>query len=214
MNSSNILENLCQIFEQKIIDNKLLFQFKSENVSQLKTTLKIYILEFLLDSNDKYAKIEKSNDIWFIQENSENSELCFKYIELMINLINAEKLNEVNINNEIDMFINTKIGNKVFYLISILNKFYLPDTINLLFIGFALGESQEFIRNNFFVNLKELLFLAKSEITQFDKKMNICSLNENILECINVYFLFLIFFRKDIDSMNSIKSFLFTIFYL
>ena len=209
MNSSNILENLCQIFEQKIIDNKLLFQFKSENVSQLKTTLKIYILEFLLDSNDKNAKIAKSNDIWFIQENSENSELCFKYIELMINLINAEKLNKVNINNEIDMFINTKIGNKVFYLISILNKFYLPDTINLLFIGFALGESQEFIRNNFFVNLKELLFLAKSEITQFDKKMNICSLNENILECINVYFLFLIFFRKDIDSINSIKSFLF-----
>ena len=79
MNSSNILENLCQIFEQKIIDNKLLFQFKSENVSQLKTTLKIYILEFLLDSNDKNAKIAKSNDIWFIQENSENSELCFKY---------------------------------------------------------------------------------------------------------------------------------------
>ena len=84
MNSSNILENLCQIFEQKIIDNKLLFQFKSENVSQLKTTLKIYILEFLLDNNDKNAQITKSNEIWFIRDNSENSELCFKYIEIMI----------------------------------------------------------------------------------------------------------------------------------
>ena len=209
MNSINIFEKLSQIFKQEKINNELFNTLRVENASKLKTTLKIYILEFLLDKEDKNAGIKESNDIWFIKDNDENIELCYKYIELLINLLKYDKLSEINIFNEIDVFINTKVGNKVFYLISILNKFLLHEQIILLFVGFALGEKKEFIRNNFIANLQYLLSLAKSKKTSIDNKMNIYSLKENILETLNVYFMFLLKIKKDFNSINSLEEFLF-----
>ena len=84
MNSINIFEKLSQIFKQEKINNELFNTLRVENASKLKTTLKIYILEFLLDKEDKNAGIKESNDIWFIKDNDENIELCYKYIELLI----------------------------------------------------------------------------------------------------------------------------------
>ena len=43
MNSTNIFENLSQIFQRQEINNKLFNELKVENASKLKTTLKIYI---------------------------------------------------------------------------------------------------------------------------------------------------------------------------
>ena len=212
MNSTNIFENLSQIFQRQEINNKLFNELKVENASKLKTTLKIYILEFLLDEKDSNAQIKKSDDIWFIRDNVDNLELCYKYIELLFNLLKSDKLAEINIFNEIDIFINTKVGNKIFYLISILNKFFLPEMITLLFVGFALGEHKEFIRNNYLKNLEDLLILAKSKKTFIDNKMNICLLNENILELLNIYFMFLLNIKKDFKSINSLEKFLFIIF--
>ena len=68
MNDTNIYETLCQIFQQKDIDNKLLKKLKLENLSKAKTTIKIYILEFLIDSEDKKSIIKDLNDIWFIKD--------------------------------------------------------------------------------------------------------------------------------------------------
>ena len=210
MNSTNIFENLSQIFQRQEINNKLFNELKVENASKLKTTLKIYILEFLLDEKDSNAQIKKSDDIWFIRDNVDNLDLCYKYIELLFNLLKSDKLAEINIFNEIDIFINTKVGNKIFYLISILNKFFLPEMITLLFVGFALGEHKEFIRNNYLKNLEDLLILAKSKKTFIDNKMNICLLNENILELLNIYFMFLLNIKKDFKSINSLEKFLFS----
>ena len=66
----------------------------------------------------------------------------------MINLSKKEDHSKVNIYKEVELFINTEIGNKLVYMISLLNKLNLSPPIILLFIGFLLGEKKDFIRNS------------------------------------------------------------------
>ena len=210
MNDTNIYETLCQIFQQKDIDNKLLKKLKLENLSETKATIKIYILEFLIDSEDKKSIIKDLNDIWFIKDKIEKVEIYFKYIEIMVNLLKEDDLSKVNIYKLIEIFIlDIEFGNKIFYLLSILNKFYLPDLVILLFIGFVLGEKKNFIKINYEINLQDLLLMLNSKCSSIDPKMNIFSLNEKILEMINMYVFFKIHLKKDNNSIDSLENYLF-----
>lgn len=57
------LKQQCKIFQQKDIDNELLKKLKFENLSQTKTTIKTYILKFLLAKEEKSFIIKDLNDI-------------------------------------------------------------------------------------------------------------------------------------------------------
>ena len=207
MNVNKLYADLCQIFKEKSINSKLLKQLESECLPKIGNTLKIYILKFLCDLTDKDLLIENSNDLWFIKDKSENIEICCKYIELMINLLKKDEPSEIKIYYEIEIFFDSEIGNKLIYIISILNKLYLPEQIILLFIGFFLGEKKEFIQKNYLKNLQDLLKIAKSDII-INNKMRITYLKDEILEIINLYIFFLINISEDENSFNSIKNYL------
>ena len=207
MNADNLYPNLCQIFENKCINKNLVSKYEEERIPQIKSTINLFILQFLLNPDDKEPIIESTNDIWFLKDKVENINVFYKYIELMINLSKKEDHSKVNIYKEIELFINTEIGNKLVYMISLLNKLNLSPQINLLFIGFLLDEKKEFIRNNYIKNLQNLLSEAGSDIN-ISPKMNIISLNEDILEIINLYIFFLINKENEKTSINSLKNYL------
>ena len=161
----------------------------------------------MLNQDDVNHFIKSSNDIWFIKDKASNIDLIIKYIELMINLIKTDDFSKINIYKEIEIFINTEIGNKLIYIISIINKLYLPEQINLLFIGFLLGEKKEFIKTNYLKNFQNLLSLAGSDIV-INSQMKIFSLSEEILEVLNLFIFFLINIEEDKNSINSLKKFL------
>ena len=72
-----------------------------------------------------------------------------------------QKLIYINI---IEIFLeNVESGNKIFYLLSIINKLYLLDLVILLFIGFVLGEKKNFIKKNIVINLQDLLMMLNSK---------------------------------------------------
>ena len=53
----------------------------------------------------------------------------------MVNSLKEYGFSKVNIYNKIEIFIeNVESGNKIFYLLSIINKLYLLDLVILLFI--------------------------------------------------------------------------------
>ena len=204
MNSDEVYQHLVQIFEKKEIDYKLFEELKQESVSKLKTIYKIYLLEFFSDPEDKKIVIKNKKDFWFLNENVDNLILVYKYIELMIKLIQTKESSSINIYQELEIFINTTIGNKVLYIMSIINKLNLPSNIYLLFIGFILGEKKDFIKKNYIANLQDLLQMIKSDIKNINPNMPITSLDENTLEILNLYFIFKIYKNK---NKNTIESF-------
>lgn len=93
-------------------------------------------------------------------------------------------------------------------MLSIVNKFFLPDTINLLFIGFVLGKSTNFIKKNYCQNLQDLLAMAESDIEDINSEMKIASINKEILETLNLYIVFLLFKKKYKKSILNLKNYL------
>ena len=221
MNFDEVCQHLIQIFEKKEINYKLFVELKQESVSKLKTIYKIYLLEFFIDPEDKKIAIKNKNDFWFLKENMDNLNLVYKYIKLMIKLIQTKESSSINIYQELEIFINTTIGNKILYIISIINKLNLPSNIYLLFIGFILGERKDFIKKNYIANLQDLLKMIKSDIKNINPNMPITSLDENILEVLNLYFIFKLYKNKDKNSIesfenaliNSLQNFNINIFY-
>ena len=210
MNFQETYQQLNQIFEQKEINNELLAELKNRRIAEIKTTLKIYLLEFLIDPEDKKATIKTEKDFWFYNENAETTNLINKYIELMINLIKTDKFFSINIFKDMEIFINSNIGNKIIYMFSILNILDLPDNIYLLFLGFILGEKKDFIKKNYISNLKDLLGIIKSNILNINEQMPISLLDENNLEILNLYFFFKMFKPRDKISIDSIENALFS----
>ena len=86
MNFDAVCQHLIQIFKKKEIDYKLFEELKQESVSKLNTTYKIYLLEFFIAPEDKKMVIKNNNDFWFLNENMNNLNLVYKYIDLMIKL--------------------------------------------------------------------------------------------------------------------------------
>ena len=82
----------------------------------------------------------------------------------MVNSPKEYDLSKVNIYKIIEIFIeNVEFGNKIFYLLSIINKLYLLGLVILLFIGFVLGEKKNFIKKDYAINLQDLLMMLNSK---------------------------------------------------
>ena len=210
MDSCEIFQKLKQVFDQQDINHELLNKLEQKTVHLNKNTLKIHLLYFLMDKNDKTASIKNPKDLWFIKENPDNIKLIIQYVNFMINLINKDDYFNMNIYKEMEEFITTDISNKLIYILSITNNCSLNDWINFLFLGFVIGESKDFIRKNYIENLQDLLILIKSYIT-LNPNMSICSLEENILEVLNIYVFFkspLFKDKVDKESINSIENYL------
>lgn len=59
MNSDDIYQRLCQLFSQRDINYDLMNKLNKMSVSNLNNTIKIYLLQFLMDQEDKTAHIQK-----------------------------------------------------------------------------------------------------------------------------------------------------------
>ena len=205
MDSNEIFQKLKKVFDQQDINYELLNNLKRKTVHLNKNTLKVHLLYFLMDKNDKTATIKNPKDLWFIKENPDNLNLIIQYVNFMINLINKDDYTNMNIYKEMEEFVITDIGYRLIYILSILNNCYVSDWINFLFLGFLIGECKDFIRKNYIENLQDLLILINSHIT-LNSNMSICSLKENILEVLNIYVFFKSPLFKDKSDENSIKS--------
>ena len=208
MNPADIYQNLCEIFNTREISNELFQKLKKLNKSDFKTTIKLYLLQFLIDKEDKTAVIRNLNDIWFLKENITDKDIIIKYINLIGEMLKVDSFYKLNIYKDIEILMVPSIEEKISLIISILNHLYYPELILLLFIGFVLGEKIEFIKKNYIRNLKDLLKTVKSDITNIDSNMNIISLDKNILETLHLYIFFLTNKKSDKKSINSIKNLL------
>ena len=185
MDSPDIYQLICEIFKEKEINYDLMVKLNQKSTSDIKTTIKIYLLQFLFDQEDKTAHILNKNDVWFIRENPENVNMINKYIILLNNIIKRDDISSIDIIKEIESFIDTDIGTKLIYIISILNKFNLQNIIYLKFLGFIIGEKKDFIKRNYLLNLQNLL-----EQVDTPSKIYINSTSENTLEILNLYIFF------------------------
>ena len=208
MNSDDVYERLLETFDHRDINYDLVATIKKKNVSDIKNTIKIYLLQFLLDCDDKTALIKNKDDLWFISENAHNLNMINRYIESLIDLIKREDISNVDIIKEIEPFMNTDVGTKLAYTISILNKCKLPRIIYLLYLGFIIGENQEFIKNNYLLNLIDLLKSFESSISHIDSKMIIYSLSETALEILNLYIFSKIYLTEERSYIDSIEKIL------
>lgn len=208
MDSPDIYQLICEIFKKEKIGYDLMLKLNLKSISDTKTTIKKYLLQFLIDPEDKITHIQNKNDIWFIKENPGNIDIINKYIKLLSNIIKKDDISNIDIIKEIEPFIDTDIGTKLIYIISILNKFILPNIIYLQFLGFIIGEKKDFIKRNYLLNLQNLL-------KQFDtsSKIYIHSTSENTLEIFNLYILFKEFLSKDKNYISSLKNALNTLDY-
>ena len=204
MNFDGICQNFFQMFENKEINYELIEELKQEKISKLKETYKLYLLEFFIDPEIKNVVNNKS-DFWFRNENVNNLNLIYKYIELMVKLIQTEDMSSINIYKELEIFINTEIGNRVLYMISIINRLNLPNSIYLLFVGFILGEKKDFIIKIFINNLEDLFNMIDSDIKNTNLNMQISSLDEKTLEILNLYFIFKIYKMNEKNSIKLLK---------
>lgn len=125
---------------------------------------------------------------------------------MLINLAKRDDLSNIDIIKEIDPFLNTEIGTKVLYLISILNKCKFPRILLLLYLGFIIGEKIEFIKKNYTLNLMDLLRTVKSGISFIDSKMQIYSLSENSLEILNLYVFSKVFLGDEKNYIYSLEN--------
>lgn len=92
MNTKNIFQTLCDTFQVNEINCELLKKLEFENVSKFQITIKSYLLQFLLDKEDKKANIIQSSDLWFIKEKIHNENLIYNYIEVMIKFVKLKTL--------------------------------------------------------------------------------------------------------------------------
>ena len=123
----------------------------------------------------------------------------------MIKLIQTEDMSSINIYKELEIFINTEIGNRVLYMISIINRLNSTNNIYLLFVGFILGEKKDFIIKIFINNLEDLFNMIDSDIKNTNLNMQISSLDEKTLEILNLYFIFKIYKMNEKNSIKLLK---------
>ena len=206
MNSSQIYQLIKEIFANKKINYKLLNKLKRKSVSDLKSTVKIYLLQFLFDKEDKTAHILNKNDLWFIKENADNIDIINKYIVLLSNILKKDNLFNIDIIKEFELFINTDIGTKLVYIISILNQFNLSNIIYLLFLGFVIGEKKEFIKRNYITNLKDILKNINLDISSDSNRLYVYSLSERVLEILNLYICLNKYLAREKNYINKLRN--------
>lgn len=206
MNSNDTFQLICELFKKRKINSQLINKLEQKKVSDLKSTVKLYLLKFLIDPDDKTAHIYNKNDLWFIKENAENIDIINKYILLLYNIIKKDNISNIDIIKEIEPFIDTNVGTKIIYIISILNKLNLQKIIYLLFLGFIIGEKKDFIKRNYLMNIKDLLSIIEPEISDTQSDIHIYYLNDNALEILNLYVFFNKFLSNEINYIYSLRN--------
>ena len=208
MGCQNTFQLLSQIFGTNRLDNKLLNELKLKQMNDKKATIKIYLLQFLLDP-EKDTSINSQNDLWYIKDNPENKNIINNYISLLIYLLKKEE-NELDdaIIKSIESFLETNMTNKIFYISSILNKFNMEKIFYLLYLGFILGNKKEFIKNNYVNNLRDLLIPIDTDFCNIISKKPDFFRKEKTLEILNLYVFFNLYLKNNYKSINSIKNYL------
>ena len=206
MNFQETYQQLSNIFEDKEINNNLINELKESKDMEISKEIKKCLLEFLIDPDDKKLNIKSENDFWFINANDDNLFLIQKYIDLMINLIKTENSENINIFKKMEIFINSNIGNKLIYIFSIISRLGEPKYAYLQFLGFIIGENKDFIKKKYLQRVENLLKKVESNIFDINTEMPISSLDENILEILNLYFFYKVFNDKDKDIISSIEK--------
>lgn len=182
--NQDLFLNICQIYKtEKLSINSINNISASDNENNNNYVLKEYLLDFLIDKTSEKEVIDSYEDFWFIKGNSKNIELINKYIKLMLDYIICSNKNYINF---ISSFLDSKIKKKVLLLLLIIDKCNLPNSLILLFIGFILGEDEEFIRKNYQSNMKSILGFLDINIYQIDKDMPINEINEKFYEIVNL----------------------------
>ena len=204
MNFQETYQQLSNIFENKEINYNLINELKESKNMEINKEIKKCLLEFLIDPDDKKLNIKSENDFWFINVNDKF--FIQKYIDLMIDLIKTENSENINIFKKMEIFINSNIGNKLIYIFSIISRFDEPKYVYLQFLGFIIGENKDFIKKKYLQGVENLLKKVESNISDINNKMPISSLDENILEILNLYFFYKVFNEKDKDIISSIEK--------
>ena len=182
MNTKEIISKIFTIFKTKKINFKLQLKLEKKSCTDDNALVKLNLLQFLLDTTKKTLYIYDINDLWFIKERVDNIDLINKNILLFENVIKREKILDIDLIKEIEPFFDSSIGTRMIYIISIYNKFNLPNIKLLLFLGFLIGEKKDFIKENYKKNIKGLFKLIGSKIdfSFIDSNAYIYSLNEGM----------------------------------
>ena len=204
MNFQETYQQLSSIFENKEINYNLINELKESKNMEINKEIKKCLLEFLIDPDDKKLNIKSENDFWFINVNDKF--FIQKYIDLMIDVIKTENSKNINIFKKMEIFINSNIGNKLIYIFSIISRLGEPKYAYLQFLGFIIGENKDFIKKKYLQSVENLLKKVESNISNINTKMPISSLDENILEILNLYFFYKVFNEKDKDIISSIEK--------
>jgi len=174
------LEEISKIFYSSNL-NSSLFPRLSSKINDIN---KRYFLSFLIEENLQNNEINKFEDFWFIKHKSKNIEIIKKYIDLSIDYIKSKSnLNSFKFCNS---FLDAGFENRIILMSLILDKYGLFDNLIYLFLGFIIGEKENFIKNKYIYNLQSLLSIGKFKKNIITVDMPIYELNEKVLEILNL----------------------------
>ena len=191
-------EEICKIYSSDNINLSL----ANELTANIKNVNKKYFLSFLIDENIQNNEISKYEDFWFMKNKPKNIEMVNKYIDLSIDYIKSQK--NVNTIEFCSSFLETSLEEKIIFIYLILDKYGLCENIIYLFLGFILGETENFIKQKYVHNLESLLGFAKINYNIITEDMPIYEINEKILETLNIcLYLKEKFKSKDIEECEN-----------
>ena len=173
-------EEICKIYSSDNI-NLSLAKGLNANINNIN---KKYFLSFLIDENIPNNEISKYEDFWFMKNKPKNLEMVKKYIDLSIDYIKSQK--NVNTIQFCCSFLETNLEKKIIFMYLILDKCGLCDNIIYLFLGFIIGENENFIKQKYIQNLESLLGLANINYNIITEDMPIYEINEKMLETFNL----------------------------
>ena len=173
-------EEICKIYSSDNINLSL----AKGLIANINNINKKYFLSFLIDENIPNNEISKYEDFWFMKNKPKNLEMVKKYIDLSIDYIKSQK--NVNTIQFCCSFLETNLEKKIIFMYLILDKYGLCDNIIYLFLGFIIGENENFIKQKYVQNLESLLRSANIRYNIITEDMPIYEINEKILETFNL----------------------------
>ena len=86
----NLFQKICKIYNTKQINSKIIKDLSLNKDNN--HIMKKYLLEFLIDKTDNMINFNKIEDFWFIKEKPQNQNIIKKYVNLMVNIIENNKI--------------------------------------------------------------------------------------------------------------------------
>ena len=157
MDINNIIKELQEIYQTSKFNPSLLLSLNGNDISDAKTSIKTYLLKFLINVNDTTEK--DATDFWFSKYSIDNMKLIEKYIKFSIKYIKEMSNKEITeCSSLLNEFLPTEIGKKLTIIYLILEKVKFPLESVFLFLGFLIGSSKPFIRNDYLDNIFNLYY--------------------------------------------------------